>query len=118
MLDNALDIGITEIDFWEMTLGELDRRLASYKRKEAHKNKQKAIFDYSLAILIGRAFNASEQHPFPELYDAYPSVFADEIKKVAEERSAKQAQLSAIRFIQFAQSFNRKFAEEANNERD
>jgi hypothetical protein len=116
MLDNALDLGISEQEFWNMTIGELERKVESCKRLDKIRLKEKATLDYTLAMLIGRAFGASEEHPFPNLYDVYPSIFDDDIKKREEEESARQAQLSAIRFIQFAQSFNKKFAEEANNE--
>lgn len=116
MLDNALDYGISEQEFWNMTIGELDRKVSSCKRLDKHKLKEKATFDYTLAMLIGRAFGADEEHPFPDLYDVYPELFKEDIKRHEEEESARKAQLSAIRFIQFAQSFNEKFAEEANNE--
>lgn len=115
MLDNALDLGIYEQDFWNMTIGELDRLVNSRQRVEKHRAKERATFDYTLAMLIGRAVTGSdEEHPFPDLYDVYPKLFEEEKQKIEEERSAQQAQLSAIRFIQFAESFNKKFAEEAN----
>ena len=116
MLDNALDWGITEHEFWNMTIGELERRAESCKRLDKHRLKEKATFDYTLAMLIGRAFSASEEHPFPDLFDVYPELFKEDVKKREEEESARAAQLSAVRFMQFAQSFNKKFAEEANNE--
>lgn len=116
MLDNALDLGISEQDFWNMTIGELERKVESCNRLEKHRLKERATFDYTLAMLIGRAFGANEEHPFPDLFDVYPDLFADDVKKKEEDESARKAQLSAIRFIQFANSFNKKFAEEANNE--
>ena len=116
MLDNALDWGITEHEFWNMTIAELERKTASCSRLQKHKAKERATFDYTLAMLIGRAFGASEEHPFPDLFDVYPELFKDDVKKREEAESARQAKLSAIRFMQFAQSFNKKFAEEANNE--
>ena len=116
MLENALDYGIKEHEFWEMTIGELERKAESFKRLEKHRLKEKATFDYTLAMLVGRAFSADEQHPFPDLYDVYPALFADDIQRREEEESARLAQLSAVRFIQFAKSFNKKFTEEANNE--
>ena len=116
MLDNALDFGISEHEFWNMTIGELERKAESCRRLEKYKLKQKATLDYTLAMLIGRAFNADEQHPFPDLFDVYPALFSDDIKKREEEESARKAQLSAVRFMQFANSFNKKFAKEANNE--
>lgn len=114
MLDEALDLGLSEAEFWSMTFGELDRWSSSRGRQEKQKAKERATFDYALAFLIGRAFGASEEHPFPDLFDAYPELFSDEREKLLAEQEERNAQLSAIRFIQFAESFNSKFDEEAN----
>ena len=115
MLDNALDWGVTEEQFWNMTIGELERLVSSKQRIEKHRAKERATFDYTLALLIGRAVQGSnEEHPFPDLYEVYPNLFFDEAVKREEERQEQQAQLSAIRFIQFAESFNAKFDKEAN----
>jgi hypothetical protein len=115
MLDNALDFGLTEEQFWDMTIGELDRFISSQKRREEHRLKERATMDYTHALLIGRAMQGnSEEHPFPELCEVYPGLFAEELRKREEEKSKLQAELSAIRFIQFAKSFNSKFDEEAN----
>lgn len=115
MLDNALDWGLTEEQFWSMTIGELDRFLSSQKRQEEHRLKERATMDYTMALLIGRAMQgSSEERPFPELYEVYPRLFAEELRNREEEKLELQAELSAIRFIQFAESFNSKFDKEAN----
>lgn len=114
MLDNALDCGISEADFWNMTLAELDRLVRSKERTEKYRLKEKASLDYILAMLIGRAISSNEEHPFPEIHEVYPELFYEDFAKMQEEKEAKQAQLSAIRFIQFAESFNKNFDEEAN----
>ena len=115
MLDNALDCGLSEQEFWNMTIGELDRYLSSRQRQELHRLKERATMDYTLALLIGRAFGgSSEENPYPELYEVYPALFLEETERREEEKTKQQAQLSAIRFIQFAESFNAKFDKEAN----
>lgn len=115
MLDNALDWGISEQDFWNMTIGELERLADSKQRIEKYKAKERATFDYTLALLIGKAVQgSSEEHPFPDLYEVYPDLFFEEAKKRQEDLEERQAQLSAIRFIQFAESFNSRFDMEAN----
>jgi hypothetical protein len=115
MLDNALDWGLTEEQFWNMTVGELDRFLDSKQRQEEYRLKERATMDYTLALLIGRAMRGSdEENPFPELYEVYPQLFLEEAIKREEKREEEAAQLSAIRFIQFAESFNSKFDKEAN----
>ena len=107
MLDNALDCGITEAEFWEMTFAELDRMVDSRKRMETYKARERATYDYILAVMIGRAFAASMDNKakFPELYDVYPSLFAEE-KQIQKQELSNQ--LSALRFKQFANSYNKR----------
>lgn len=73
---------------------------------------ERASFDYILADLIGRSVGRiySSTAKIPEIADAYPSLFSE--KQIEENRAAKKAELSALRFKQFADSFNKKFNEE------
>lgn len=107
MLNNALDCGITEVDFWNMTIAELDRAVESKIRVSKREAKERASFDYIHAQLIGRAFaqSMSKGATFPELYEVYPTLFEDAI----EAKQEKQAQLSALNFIKFAQSYNQNY---------
>ncbi len=115
MLDNALEGGLSEHEFWNMTIGELDRFKDSKKRQEEHRRKERATMDYALALLIGRAVaGSSEENPFPELYEVYPTLFFEEHKRREETEADRRTELSALRFIQFAESFNSKFDKEAN----
>lgn len=90
-----------------MTFAEIERVLASKKRQE----QRKASFDYILADLIGRsmarAYNSA--NTMPTLAEAYPTLFS----KVAEEEEIqkKKDELSALRFRQFATSYNKKLRE-------
>lgn len=87
-----------------MTFAEVSRFIASAKRKE----RRKASFDYVLADLIGRSVarvhNSSNQ--LPSLAEAYPSLFSKEEEE--EEIQARKDELSALRFRQFAQSYNKR----------
>ena len=115
MLNNALDYGISEKDFWEMTFAELDRVVASKKRMQKYEAQERATYDYILAALIGRAFSAGmdSKAKFPDIHEVYPSLFdAQEREQQKQERSN---QLSALRFKQFAQSYNKRFKEVAND---
>lgn len=108
-LDNALDMGITEYDFWNMTLAELTRAIDSKKRITKIKAQEKASYDYILADLIGRSVARvySDKAEYPEIYKAYPSLFD---KAEYEQTKAEQTmQLSAERMKQFAESFNKRF---------
>ena len=114
-LDNALDSGISEYDFWNMTIAELERLFKSKKRIQEAKEKEKAVFDYILADLIGRsvARTQSSVNQMPELGDVYPWLFDSE--EIQEQKQKKKDELSALRFKLFAQSHNKKFTEVAKD---
>ena len=113
LLDSALDFGITEKDFWEMTPGEITRAIKSKNRVREVEAQEKASFDYVLASLIvkGVGITLSGKGTFPTLEEAYPEVFASVIKARQEEIQKQKMNLSALRFKQFAQSYNSKFKE-------
>lgn len=108
-LDNALDYGITEYDFWNMTIVEIERAINSKRRVKKIEAQEKASFDYILADLIGksvsRIYNSSNK--IPEINEVYPSLFASQ--EVEEQRAAKRDELSALRFRQFANAHNKKY---------
>lgn len=105
-LETALDCGITELDYWEMTLAEVIRAIDSYKRRYRQQERQQAAYDYILADAIGKSVSRvySSSNKMPELYELYPSLFeSDEIKA---QQQAKRDELSVLRFKQFAQAHN------------
>jgi len=112
MLNNALDYGLPERDFWEMTFAELDRYVDSRLRVIKVEQKQRASDNYTLAVLVGRALGAmfDKESTFPTLEEVYPKLFYDPKKE--EEEQEQRNQLSALRFEQFAKSLNKKFNEE------
>lgn len=115
MLENALDLGISEWDFWDMTLAELDRLASSKARIYKKEAQEKATYDYISAALIGRAIarTMSNGIDFPEIHEVYPSLFDGETRE--SQKQEQKAQLSALRFKQFAQAYNKKFEEVAND---
>ena len=92
-----------------MTLAELIRLIESKKRVQMIEAKDKAQFDYILADLIGRSIARvhSSANKYPGIAEAYPSLFNKE--EIEEEVVKKKDELSALRFKQFTQSFNKKF---------
>lgn len=108
MLNNALDYGITEETFWNSTFGELDRMAASKNRLLKLQAQEKASFDYILANLIIKGVSRvlGDKSSYPTIEEAYSGLFDD----VIEQREAKvkehKMNLSALRFKQFAQSYN------------
>lgn len=110
-LNSALDHGITEFDFWNMTPAEVFRAIESRKRVIRIEAQERASFDYILADLIGRSvarvYNSS--NTMPELGAVYPSLF--DTQEIEQKKQAKKMELSAIRFKQFADSHNSKYKE-------
>jgi uncharacterized membrane-anchored protein YjiN (DUF445 family) len=92
-----------------MTIAEVERRIESRKRVDKIQEKNKASFDYILADLIGRSiarvYNSS--NTMPKINEVYSSIFdAEEIEEAVAD---KKAELSALRFKLFAQSYNTRF---------
>lgn len=108
-LDSALDYDISEHDFWNMTLAELERAIASKNRQKQLRLQEQANFDYILADLIGRSIGRlySSSTRLPDITEAYPKLF--DAEKIEQERADKKAEISAMRFRQFADSFNRRY---------
>ncbi len=102
LLDTALILGISEFDFWNMTEAEVKRAA------KAHLNQQKlrARFDYRQAGFIISGFNGK----FLDIWEVYPDLFNSE-EEIAK-REQREAELSALRFINFAESFNKRFVED------
>lgn len=92
-----------------MTIAELERAIESKKRIQKAEAQEKASFDYILADLIGRSIGRiySSSAKLPELSQVYPSLFDSE--QIEEAKRAKQAEVSAIRFRQFAKFHNDQF---------
>ena len=110
-LENALDSGIKEKDFWEMTIDELARAISSFNRVEKLKLQERAAMDYKLAELIGvsnaRLHSSSVRMPIIE--EAYPTLF--DAKEIEEQRRKTIEEQSAIRFKQFAAQYSKRRGE-------
>ena len=75
--------------------------------------REKASYDYTLAQLIGRACGmafGTIKSEFPEIASAYPTLFDSE--EIKQKKQEQKAELSALRFKQFAESFNQRFNKE------
>lgn len=106
-----MDYGLTEYQFWDMTLAEIVRYIESEKRKQLMKAKEKASFDYIQAELIGRSIARiySSTSGYPAIEEVYPSLF--DTQEIQQQKQEKKDELSVIRFKQFADSFNKRFKE-------
>lgn len=95
-----------------MTLAELDRAIESKKRIKELADKEKAVFDYTLADLIGKSIARiySSTARYPDISAVYPSLFDSE--EIQEQKQKQLDELSAARFRQFAEAHNSKISEE------
>ncbi len=98
-----------------MTIDELERAIESKRRIEKAQLQEKASFDYILGDLIGRSISRlySSSAKYPDISEMYPTLF--DSREIEEKRKEKLAELSAIRFKQFAKSFNAKYKEVAED---
>jgi hypothetical protein len=106
-----MSYGITEHEFFSMTIAEIERAIKARKAME----KRRAQFDYILADLIGRSVARvyNSDNKLPTLAEAYPSLFDAQEEQEALQRA--QDEKNALNFMKFAQSHNRKIERGANN---
>jgi hypothetical protein len=73
---------------------------------------EKASFDYLLADLIGYSIARTQAsaNKMPEIGEVYPTLF--DSTEIQEKRQQKQAELSVLRFKQYANFHNSKFNKE------
>jgi hypothetical protein len=115
LLEVALDCGIFEERFWLMTIAEVNRAIESKNRADKAAAKQEALFNYIQAELIGRSvgrFIVNGEVAMPPVEEVYSSLFTEENIDKEEEKISKAAELSAARFIQFANFHNSKINKE------
>lgn len=94
LLIKCLEAGITEEFFWKSTYGEMLRYMKAYSNILLRERQDKASFDYQLSNLIGISVSRlfSSDSKFPEIYDAYPSIFeppSDEEKAMLKTMEMK-----------------------------
>lgn len=104
VLQPALNLGLDEFKFWDMTIAEIER----YIKGAEWRIKTQAQFDYTLADLIGISVArvVSDKTTFPSIETVYPTLFEAEAKQKAEEE--KRAAESTNRFLEFALKHNAK----------
>ena len=92
-----------------MTCAEVERAVLSKKRVMKMQAQEKAVYDYILADLIGQSVARiyGSENKYPDIADVYPTIF--DKQKIEEQRQRQQDELSAQRFKQFAESFNKNY---------
>jgi hypothetical protein len=116
-LEDFLDMGLTEWQFWDMTLAELNRYAESFKRQQKRKAEEKAIADYRLADLIGYSMARlySNSAKYPEIYDVYPAIF--DKAAIEEARTKEKSKKTNDWLMNFADSFNKSNSKEGKDTR-
>lgn len=112
LLQPAINVGLNEFDFWEMTVAEIER----YLEGALWRIKTKAQFDYSLANLFGASISRllDSNAEFPPIYQVYPHLFEEE--KVEEEKQDIAITNSMNNFLAFAMAHNSKLKGVDNKE--
>lgn len=115
-LDNVLDYGMSECDYWNATPAEIERYVKSRIRVKKIEAQEKASYDYIQADLIGKSIARiySSAATMPEIATAYPTLF--ETEEIKRKKQQAQSELSAIRFKQFAEAHNKKYKGGNNGE--
>lgn len=112
LLQPAINMGLSEHDFWDMTIAEVDRYLTG----ATWRMKAQAEFDYTLSLLIGsaigRVIGGGEGVSIEE---AYPNLFTDDPEASEEIIQEKQITNSVNRFLEFAQKHNTKKSKGVEN---
>ena len=75
------------------------------------KAKEVAAHNYILANLTGRSIASyfSNEISMPPIEEVYPSLFAQKAEETAKTKAELKAELSALRFKQFADYHNNKY---------
>lgn len=114
LLQPAINMGLSEFDFWNMTKAEIER----YLEGAIWRMRSKAQFDYCLADLIGISVARvmSNDVTYPPIEQIYPNLFDQDIK-AEKERLEEELRIedSTNRFMEFALKHNAKIREGVEN---
>lgn len=107
LLIKCLEAGITEEFFWNSTYGEMLRYMKAYSNRLLRERQDRAFFDYQLSNLIGISVSRlfSSDSKFPEIYEAYPSIFEPPSE---EEKAMQRAMEMQARLIEYTEHHNAK----------
>ena len=106
LLQPAINVGLSEFDFWNMTVSEIER----YLKGASWRYKTQAQMDYTLATLIGNAvscvFGGGDMLAIEE---AYPSLFEIELQEKQTAIEAEKKMMNSVNnFLEFAKRHNSK----------
>ena len=101
-------LGNDPLQFYDYTYGEVISLLKAQGERQIERNKEKAIFTYKLADLIGVAVAAlfDKKNVFPPIEKVFPGMFEDEPQDVEKTRRKKEMELYKAKFLDFAYRHN------------
>lgn len=85
MEPHAIEMGISSIDYWSMTLNEIMIQSQAYKNAKEREVKEKAMFDYNM--IQGMIFAFNDPKNMPKAEKLYPML--EEKQKVKEVEPQK-----------------------------
>lgn len=96
-----------------MTYGEIIDVLRANSNKHISDLKEKAVFDYTLATLIGKHIGAllSKDEVVPSLFDVYEVLFQEEKKNQDEVKAKNDLEIWKQKMINFTEHHNREWGE-------
>jgi hypothetical protein len=108
LLDVALFYNLKELEFWDMSIGEVNRYIQSQEKIRKIETQERASYDYIHANLVIRGISIvlGSKESFPTIDEAYPKLFDDVKAEQQAKIEERKMELSALRFKQFAQSYN------------
>lgn len=102
--DGCLVIGISEADYWQMTIGEAVRACDAHQERR----RDEAYFAFTNAMAVGLFVGSmfGSKSP-PHIQDIYPELFDREEYEEAEQE--RKDAISAANFMKFASAINERF---------
>lgn len=94
-----------------MTIAEVNRAIEAFNKRQRKRAQEQASYDFILAQVLSKNISVilSGKGTAPTLQEAYPDLFTDVIEEQEKKIADKRAELSALRFKQFALSHNSRF---------
>lgn len=113
LLQPAINVGLSEFDFWNMTVAEVER----YLKGATWRYKTQAQLDYTLATLIGNAIGCViGDGNMVSIEEAYPSLFEVELQEKQEAIEAEKKTMNSVNnFLEFAKRHNSKKSKGVEN---
>lgn len=116
MLQPAINTGLAESAFWDMTKAEIERHMEG----AVWRYRTQAQFDYSLANLFGVAVARilDSNVDFPAIEQVYPNLFDKEIQEKQSSEEEERMTNSTNNFLAFAKAHNARMRKEDNKEEE